>query len=638
MDTYQTITQSVLNYLSDHQYCSSLIKANERCFEKLRVYLEEKNISYSPESAHEWYTHANNLAPSDINHGRVALERLRDIVETGSIRIEHETKHLMSYTILSSYMKNRLEIYLDYQKNRFSVATIDNHRHSCAKFLAFAQKRGIQQIGAITAALIVDFYNDAIYSGIYNKSQVNSHISTMMQYFYENGEVSYSCTLIIHYLSHGKSLGCFWNEISHDAHLKIGKYMESSETICTETLRHYKDILVQLHRNNDYSKNVITLNNRAVNLLILFLEMNGYAYSPDIAMVWFEEIRPHFGKQADSYRRALCMIADYHHTSAISLESVYRVTTSHFYQLPAWCFPVADGYVKTKIKEGWAQSTLSMIRSSITRFCFFLDAEGIRSFGELNTSHIKKFHVYDTHKTPQGKNAYNVRIRKFLIYLGEHGFLTNPMLFVSLPRTSAPKESIVVVLTEDEMAELTEQLNKDDDSRLTFRKKAMLMLGLKMGLRASDVANLSVEDVNWASASIKFIQKKTSVEVNLPMPAEVGNALFRYIMEERGLNSSSKVFLSEKAPRKPVGRAVCNAALRTALPDRKVEGSGFHVTRKTYATQLLRNGVGADMVAEALGQCGTSSVHRYLSLDTDRMRMCPLSLSECNVGGWSHES
>ena len=68
-----------------------------------------------------------------------------------------------------------------------------------------------------------------------------------------------------------------------------------------------------------------------------------------------------------------------------------------------------------------------------------------------------------------------------------------------------------------------------------------------------------------------------------------------------------------------------------------MEGSGFHVTRKTYATQLLKNGVGADMVAEALGQRGTSSINRYLSLDSDRMRMCPLSLSECGVGGWAHE-
>lgn len=637
METYQTMVQTVLNYLSDHQYCSSLIRANQRCFEKLRIYLEEKNICYSPEAALEWFAQTSDLAPSDSRHSRVALERLRDVAETGAVRIEHETRHLMSYTILSSYMKNRLEDYLDYIKNTFSEATVDNHRHSCAKFLAFAQKREVGQISDISAALIADFYNDAVYFGLFNKPQVNSHVSSMMQYFYEKGEVSYSCTLIIHYLSHGKDQGCFWNEISNEAHLKISEYMGSSEIMITvETLLHYKNTLVQLHRDNAYSKTIITTNNRAIDLLMLFLDMNGYTYSPEIAMVWFEEVRSHFGNQADSYRRALCMIADYHYTSTISLETVYRAATSRFYQLPAWCFRAADGYVETKRNEGWAQSTLNMIRSSITRFCSFLDAEGIRSFKDIDVSHVKKFHLYDTHKTPQGKNAYNARIRKFLIYLGEHGYLTNPMLFVSLPHTSALRETIVVVLTEDEMAELTGQLSKDD-SRLSLRKKAMLLLGLKMGLRASDIVNLSIEDINWASASIKFIQKKTAVEVSLPMPTEVGNALFRYIIEERGPKSSSKIFLSEKAPKKPVGRTTCGTALRTALPDRKVEGSGFHVTRKTYATQLLKNGVGADMVAEALGQRGTSSVHRYLSLDTDRMRMCPLSLAECRVGGWGHE-
>lgn len=636
METYQTMVQSVLNYLSDHQYCSSLIKANQRCFKKLRIYLEEKNICYSPGAALEWFTQASDLAPSDISHGRVALERLRDVAETGVIRFEHETRHLMSYTILSSYMKNCLENYLDHKKDIFSESTVDNHRHSCAKFLAFAQKRGIGQISGISAALIVNFYNDAVYFGLFNKSQVNSHVSSMMQYFYEKGEVSYSCTLIIHYLSHGKAQGCFWNEISNEAHFKIREYMGSSGVMSVETLLHYKDTLEQLHRDNAYSKTIITANNRAVDLLILFLDMNGYAYSPDIAKIWFEEVRPHFGNQADSYRRALCMIADYHYTSTISLETVYRAVPSRFYQLPSWCFKAAYDYVETKRKEGWAKSTLNMIRSSITRFCSFLDAEGIRSFKDVDTFLVKKFHFYDTHKTPQGKNTYNARIRKFLIYLGEHDYLANPMLFISLPHTSAPGETIVVVLTEEEMAELTGQLNKDD-SRLSLRKKAMLLLGLKMGLRASDIVNLSIEDIRWASASIKFIQKKTAVEVNLPMPTEVGNALFRYIIEERGQKSSSKIFLSEKAPKKPVGRAACSTALRTALPDRRVEGSGFHVTRKTYATQLLKNGVGADMVAEALGQYGTSSVHRYLSLDTDRMRMCPLSLAECCVGGWSHE-
>ena len=318
MDTYQSMTLSVLNYLSNNQYCSSLIKANERCFEKLCLYLENKKICYSPEAALEWYTQSNDLAPSDLNHGRIALQRLQDVAETGSIRIEHETKHLMSYAFLSSYMKERLETYLEHRKDNLAESTIENHRLSCAKFLAFVQKKGIHEIREINIALIVEFYNDAIYFGINNKPQVNSHVSSMMQYFYESGEVSYGCTVIMHYLIHGKIRGCFWNKISADAHLKINEYMKTSETVSLETLLRYKDLLVQLHCNNGYSKNVTTLNNRAVDLLILFLETYGYSYSPAIAMMWFEEVRSSFGKQGSTGGRFLC-------TSA-KLDDKYRGT------------------------------------------------------------------------------------------------------------------------------------------------------------------------------------------------------------------------------------------------------------------------------------------------------------------------
>lgn len=636
MDTYQSMAQSVLDYLSDHHYCSSIIRINQSCFEKLRIYLQAKGVQYSPEEAYDWYSNSDDLAPSAVKHIRIALERLQDVAETGSIRRKHETKYIKPYMLLSSFWKSILDTYLNNGKNVLSETAISNKRNSCSLFLVYVQEKGIQSIGGITAQLIIDFYKSSAYQEVNNKSLINSHVSDMMNYYYEKKEISISCTLVIHYLTNGKLRYCFWNEVSKDIHLTISRYMEEYETVCIESLNGYKEKLVQLYRDNGYSKAARTCNSRIIDYLILFLDMNGYKYNPDIAMIWFDEICSYFGKQAAVYRRALCMIADYYDTSTFMLEKIYHSSPARFYQLPPWCFEAANCYVEMKIKEGWAQSTLDIIRSCITRFCLFLDTEGIRSFEQLDASHIKKFHVSDTHKTPQGKNAYNTRIRKFLIYLGERGLLTNPMLFVALPRTSAPKETIVIVLTEKEMEELTEQLNKED-SRLSLRKKAILLLGLKMGLRASDVTNLSVDDVNWADASIRFVQKKTSVEVNLPMPTEVGNALFRYIMEERGEKASLKVFLSERAPKKPVGRSVCSRALKTALPERNIEGSGFHVTRKTYATQLLKNGVGADMVAEALGQRGTSSVHHYLSLDTERMRMCPLSLSDCGIGGWLHE-
>ena len=123
----------------------------------------------------------------------------------------------------------------------------------------------------------------------------------------------------------------------------------------------------------------------------------------------------------------------------------------------------------------------------------------------------------------------------------------------------------MVVLTDDELTQLYEQINRDDSS-LTLRKKAMLLLGLKMGLRASDIVSLEIGSIDWKNPSIRFVQKKTGVEVNLPMPAEVGNALYQYITKERRQSPNPVIFLSEDAPFEPLDSTACIRALHSALP------------------------------------------------------------------------
>ena len=168
----------------------------------------------------------------------------------------------------------------------------------------------------------------------------------------------------------------------------------------------------------------------------------------------------------------------------------------------------------------------------------------------------------------------------------------------------------------------------------------MIQLGLYMGIRGVDIVNLTIDNVDWERASIRVLQEKTGYEINLPMPAYVANAIYRYIMKERPDSSDRSIFIREKAPFDRIGTGACLRALGNALPDRKVAGSGFHVTRKTYATNLLKNDVSAQNVAEALGHRGLDSIHKYLSLEEAGMRQCCLSLSEKGLrlkGGFSHE-
>lgn len=635
MNNYTQATNQIMTYLEENHYCHTLLSVNRICFLRLGDYLSAEKISYTPQTAEAWYESIKEgLSLQQKSFYRMSLLRLQDVYENGEIHLDHDTKHLKAYSALYGELKKELDEFLTSLAVNYSPDTIRGYKHPCARFLIYFQKKGVLNLCGITYEMIVCFYGEDFHQGKWGKSILNGKVSVMMKYFFHKNVFPYGFTVLFHYLSLGK--GCYWNDVSDAVHERIQFLLKEEDSVSIEQLVQYKNVSDQFHKDNEYSKAVRTVNSRAVDLLILFLDMNGYGYSPAIAMTWLNGCSHRFGTEAYSFRRALCLIAQYHESSVIKAESMFRAKPRAFDLIPEWCREASIGYVELKIHEGWELSTLNMIRSCIVRFCNYLDAAGLRSFKDLTAAHVKQFNVDDKHKTPAGKNAYNTRIRKFLIYLGEKGYLTNPMLFVSLSHKSAPKETIVVVLTDSEMKQLNDVI-QSEDSVLSLRKKSMLLLGLKMGLRSSDIVKLKYTDIHWREASIRFVQKKTEVEVNLPMPAEVGNALFRYITEERGKNKSPNIFLSEKAPHKAVGRAACGKALNTALPDRKVEGSGFHVTRKTYATALLRNGVGVNTVAEALGQRGTSSVHRYLSLDQERMRMCALELNSCGIGGWNHD-
>lgn len=635
MEEYKKMIENILDFLDENHYSRSVVNGSISCFNSLEAHLLQSQKTYTPEVGYEWFCAINmSLSKTYLNFYKTALTKLQDVYETGDVRPINNPKALRSYTMLNANLKILLDNYILELHETLSQATANNHKHMCARFLIFVQKKGLENISGISYELMCYFYDEDIHSGRFGKGSVNRSVSAMMEYFYNKGKVSYGFTIMLHYLSLGR--GCFWNNVDDIVHETIAGMQKSEDVVSVEDLHKYQLISKKIHIENEYSKTIRSVNNRALDFLILFLDMNAYGYSPKISLVWFNSVSHYFVTEVYSIHRSLCLIAEYHNNSKIKLDTFFRVKPTSFTLLPQWCKEAADSFMANKIREGWKRSTLDMYRSSITRFCNYLDRAGLRSFEDMSTSEIKDFNLNDLHKTAAGKNAYNVRIRRFLQYLGEAGFISNLMLFAALPPVIAPNETIVVILTETEMAELNEKL-MDEDSELSLRKKAMLLLGLKMGLRSSDIVHLKSIDIDWKNSSIRFVQEKTGVEINIPMPIEVGNAIYRYITGERHTKDQQNIFLSKKAPYQPIGRTACGRALDTALPNRNLAGSGFHVTRKTFATNLLRKGVGVNTVSDALGQRGTASVHRYLSLDTDRMRMCSLSLQDCGIGGWRNE-
>lgn len=54
-----------------------------------------------------------------------------------------------------------------------------------------------------------------------------------------------------------------------------------------------------------------------------------------------------------------------------------------------------------------------------------------------------------------------------------------------------------------------------------------------MGLRAYDILALRFQDIDWKNRQISIVMKKTKTQITLPLPVEVGNAVYSYITSGR---------------------------------------------------------------------------------------------------------
>ncbi len=79
------------------------------------------------------------------------------------------------------------------------------------------------------------------------------------------------------------------------------------------------------------------------------------------------------------------------------------------------------------------------------------------------------------------------------------------------------------------------------------RDRAILLLLARLGLRAGDVAQLRLDDIEWETGSLR-VSGKSRYEVRLPLPQDVGDAIAAYLARRPSTCPSDHVFLRNIAP------------------------------------------------------------------------------------------
>ena len=162
------------------------------------------------------------------------------------------------------------------------------------------------------------------------------------------------------------------------------------------------------------------------------------------------------------------------------------------------------------------------------------------------------------------------------------------------------------------------------------RDRAILLLLARLGLRAGDVAQLRLGDIEWETGSLR-VSGKSRYEVRLPLPQDVGDAIADYLVDRPSTSPSDHVFLRNIAPFRPFRNGDGVSSMVRRLMQRAgvvAPVKGAHVLRHTAATEMLRHGVPLEKIGLVLRHRGVDTTAHYAKVDVALLKQIALPWPE----------
>lgn len=222
-------------------------------------------------------------------------------------------------------------------------------------------------------------------------------------------------------------------------------------------------------------------------------------------------------------------------------------------------------------------------------------------------------------------------MRSFYKYLEREGIITiNPMQYISSPKLDRRLPSF---LTNAEINRLLDEPDTEDP--YGRRDRAFLEIFYASGLRVSELAGLTLDQVSLETHEIRVIGKGSKERVVL-MGEPAARALKVYIEEARDL--IPKIKLTRRTNKKKTSAVFINNE-GYPLTERSVQeilqkyadkaGIGKkvhpHMLRHTFATHMLDGGADLRVVQELLGHADLSTTQIYTHISKNQAKKVYLS-------------
>jgi site-specific recombinase XerD len=155
------------------------------------------------------------------------------------------------------------------------------------------------------------------------------------------------------------------------------------------------------------------------------------------------------------------------------------------------------------------------------------------------------------------------------------------------------------------------------------RDRAILLLLARLGLRAGDIVQLRLDDLDWTQAAIR-VSGKGRRQTLLPLTQEIGDAIATYIKDGRPQTGADTLFIRSRAPFRALAShcaisVVVARAMRRAGVTCPSRGAA-HVLRHFVASSMLRQGASLQEIAVILRHRSITTTEIYAKVDVVALR------------------
>lgn len=285
---------------------------------------------------------------------------------------------------------------------------------------------------------------------------------------------------------------------------------------------------------------------------------------------------------------------------------------------------VVDAYRVYELSErGLGELTVVTASYLVRQFLAWRAASGRHEIAGLDAGELHEYVSFQAGRLKIGAVRQTVGVlRTFTRFLFATG-VTACDLSGAVPSVSGTRFDGVPKALDPAVVEAL--LASCSPGRATGRRDyAILVLMVRLGLRAVEIARMQLGDIDWRAGEIE-IRSKGGRRDRLPLPGDVGQALVDYLVKARRPSACRSVFLQAAGPPVAMSRNAVVFVSRTASARAGIAVVGGHRLRHTAATELLRGGASLREVGEVLRHSDQMTTSIYAKIDERSLRLAVAS-------------